>query len=267
MTFASQRLLLIPAGLTALGVGLLVLALGQGGVQLYQALTRRRLWGRQDTAKVLTPEALYRIPPLLPWVVLCGGLGWLLGQFLLTGPVRHLGPLAALLPLVWKQQRIREGQQQVRREVGELVEELRLYLAFAATPGAALTLILTQAPPGILWDHLRRQKDTVLIAGAEAALENVAQTLTVPTLNRLVTRVRASRAGATPLTAALRTAADELAQDLRREVEEQVEATPTRLLVPMLVLLMVPLLIVVLTPPVQTLLATLTGVGPTPLGN
>jgi hypothetical protein len=53
---------------------------------------------------------------------------------------------------------------------------------------------------------------------------------------------------------------------LRRELEEEIEATPTRLLVPLLVMLMVPLLIVVLTPPVQALLATLTGVGPTPLG-
>jgi pilus assembly protein TadC len=90
--------------------------------------------------------------------------------------------------------------------------------------------------------------------------------LNVPTLRRLVMRVKAAQAGSTKLSAALEAATEELTQDLRREMEEQVEAAPTRLLVPMLVLLMTPLLIVVLTPPVQALLDTLAGVGPTPLG-
>ncbi len=266
MTLDTRLWLLLPASLAALGVGLLALSLGHAAIQLYHARTRRRLWQDRRAAPAATVEEVYHIPPLLPWIVLGAVVGWLLGQVLLSGPARNLGVLGGVLPLLWKQQRLREGRQQVQQEVAELVEALRLYLAFAPTPGAALRLVIQEAPAGILWDQLRGQLDTVRVEGPEAALTHVAETLEIPALRRLVARVRASQAGSTGLTRALQLAADELSQDLRREVEEEIEATPTRLLVPMLVMLMVPLLIVVLTPPVQTLLATLTGVGPTPLG-
>jgi tight adherence protein C len=174
--------------------------------------------------------------------------------------------LAVCLPLLWKQQRLREGKRQVQQEIAQLVEDLRLYLAFASTPGAALRLVIADAPEGILWTQLRWQRDTVLVEGPETALENVSVALNVSTLRRLVTRVKAAQAGSTALSAALQAATEELTQDLRREMEEQVEAAPTRLLIPMLVMLLVPLLIIVLTPPVQTLLDTLAGVGPTPWG-
>ncbi len=265
--------LLFPAGCAALGLGLLTLSLGRWGIQLYHAWTRRHTWLTLDAPRdaaedrrAVSPEELYAIPPLLPWLAVSAGGGWILGQFLLSGPARNLGALAVVGPLIWKQQRIRTGQRQVQQELAQLVEDLRLYLALASTPGAVLRLVIADAPAGILWQHLRRQRDTVLVHGPEAALENVAVALNVPTLRRLVMRVKAAQAGSTELSAALEAATEELTQELRREMEEQVEAAPTRLLVPMLVLLMTPLLIVVLTPPVQALLDTLAGVGPTPLG-
>jgi hypothetical protein len=265
--------LLVPAGFAALGMGLLALSLGRWGMQVYHAWMRRRTWltlevpgdAAEDKGAV-SPDELYDLPPLLPWLALSAGVGWILGQALLSGPARNLGALAICLPILWKQQRIREGQRQVQQEIARLVEDLRLYLAFASTPGAALRFVIADAPEGILWTQLRRQRDTVLAEGAETALENVAVVLNAPTLRRLVTRVKAAQAGSTALSAALQAATEELTQDLRREMEEQVEAAPTRLLIPMLVMLLMPLLIIVLTPPVQMLLDTLAGVGPTPLG-
>jgi hypothetical protein len=248
----------------------LTLGLGHWVVQLYQAVTRKRLWlaleQHGDEPTTLSVDELYGIPPLLPWILLSAGVGWLGGYFLLSGPARNLGALAVVLPLFWKQQRIRQGKRQVQQEVADLVEALRLYLAFAPTPGSALRLVIQDAPEGILWRQLRRQRDTILVSGPEVALQHVAETLDVPALRRLVARVKAAQAGSTELTRALQAAAEELTRDLRREMEEQVEAAPTRLLIPMLVMLLAPLLIIVLTPPVQLLLDTLAGVGPSPLG-
>ena len=134
---------------------------------------------------------------------------------------------------MWKQQRLREGKQQVRREVAELVEHLRLYLAFAPTPGAALRLVIQDAPEGILWRQLRRELDTILMDGPDVALHHVSEVLAVRTvLRRLVARVKAAQAGSTDLTTALQAATEEMTLDLRRELEEQVEAAPTRLIDP-----------------------------------
>lgn len=260
------------AGLTALGVGLLTLGLGRWGLHLYRSMTRKRFWLALEQSRsaranaTVSVEELYGIPPLLPWVILSAGVGWVIGRLLLAGPARNLGALAGAVPLVWKQYRIREGRRQVQREIADLVERLRLYLGFATTPGTALRLTIDDAPDGILWEHLRRQRDTLRVTGAEVVLEQVATQLHVSALRRLVARVRAAQAGSTKLTEALHAATEELTRDLRRDMEEQVEAAPTRLLIPMLILLMVPLLIIVLTPPVQTLLDTLAGVGPAPLG-
>ena len=259
--------LLVPAALTALGVGLLVRWLLATGHQLYQAVTRKNLFRPlASESQPVSIEELYGIPPLLPWYVLSALLGWFLGQVLLSGPLRRLGLLLALLPLYWKKQQIKAGQQQVQRELGALVDDLRLYLSLAPTAGAALRLVIDDAPPGILWEQLRQARDTVMVAGAEEALQNVAAVLSAPALSRLVARVKAARAGSTALRSVLQAATAELVLDLHREIEEQVEAAPTRLLVPLLIMLMLPLLILVLTPPVQMLLTTLTGVGSTPLG-
>lgn len=261
-------LLWLPAGLAAVGAGLLTLGLGRWGLHLARAWTRKRLWHtlQRSISSPPTTEDVYGIPPLLPWIALSAGVGWGLSYILLSGPLHELGLLAGTLPLVWKQQRLREGKQQVRREVAELVEHLRLYLAFAPTPGAALRLVIQDAPEGILWRQLRRELDTILMDGPDVALHHVSEVLAVPVLRRLVARVKAAQAGSTDLTTALQAATEEMTLDLRRELEEQVEAAPTRLLIPMLVMLMVPLLFLVLTPPVQLLLDTLAGVGPTPLG-
>ena len=85
-------------------------------------------------------------------------------------------------------------------------------------------------------------------------------------LRRLLTRIHAASAGSGEFGAALRAAADELSVEIQREVEELVESAPTRLIMPIVVLLLAPLLVLVLRPPVQMFLDVLAGVGPSPLG-
>ncbi len=263
-----MTLIWLPAFLAALGVALLAPALGRSVATLVALRRRRRSWARgvstTQAETPLSPEALFGIPPLAPSMVGATVAGLVVAQVLLSGPARCLGPLAGLLPWLWKQSRIREGRQAVRRDVTDLVETLRLYLAFAPTPGAALTLALAEAHEGVLWQRLLVHRDVLALEGPAALLEQVAQEVDSADLRRLLGRIRAAQAGSLGFAPALRAAADELAAELHRELAEVVESAPTKLIMPILVFLMPPALVVTLSPPVQTLLDTLAGAGPVP---
>jgi len=264
----SDILLTIPALLTALGVGLL----SWRGLQALSALAAARFRRRivlptrqQRTLTPLTDEELFNIPNLTPYLLAGAVLGGWISVNLFLGPMQFVGPLAGILPLLWKRQRIRDGRQQLRQEVADLVETLRLYLAFAPTPGAALILALGEHRSGVLWERLQRRRDTVYLDGPEAALNALAVEVRSPELHRLLTRLRAAQAGSGAFTPALRAAAAELTAEMQREMEELVEAAPTRLILPLIALFMPPLLLLALSAPVQAFLETLAGVGPTPL--
>jgi hypothetical protein len=259
----SRGLWIAPACLTGIGIGLLSWTLFQALEDLVARLTRRRLWHLRPQTKTLsTEEELFDIPPLGPYTAGATLVGLWFGWMLFTGPTRFLGGLAGILPLLWKRQRIRSGRQEIRQEVFDLVETLRLYVTFAQTPGAALLLAIDEMREGILWSHLRRQRDTIIIAGPEEALAHVAGELQSPALKHFLSRIRAAQAGSGGISVALRSAAEEVRGDLHRELEELVEGAPTRFLIPMLVFLLPPLLAIVLGPPVQAFLDSLAGVGP-----
>jgi hypothetical protein len=267
-----QAWLGLPASLTALGVGLLTLGVGRWLNALWASLARRRLWrvlsvAAADTgAEPLPPEELFNIPPLAPWMALGIGLGLGVSRVLLHGPLRLVGLAGGIVPVLWKQQRIQVGRQQLQREVADLIDTLRIYLAFAVTAGAALLLAIDEPRSGILWRRLRHHRDTVYIAGPDVALEMVATELESADLAHLLARMKATRAGATGMTAALRAVAAEMTAELQQELGEQVEGAPTRLIVPLLVTLMPPMLVLLLSPALQAFLDTLAGVGPVPLG-
>ena len=261
----------LPAGLSALGVGLLTLGVGNWLLDLWTGVSRRRLWRPLATTgasadKPLSPEELFDIPPLLPWMALGSLGGLLISSTLLQGALRGSGLLGGLIPLLWKQQRIRVGRQQIRREIADLVDTLRLYLAFAATPGTALVLAIDENEVGLLWQRLRRHRDSVYVQGPEVVLADVATELDSADLRHLLARVRAARAGSTGLAEVLQAVAVEMTAELHQELGEQVEAAPTRLIVPLLAALLPPLLVLVLNPALQAFLDTLAGVGPMPLG-
>lgn len=264
------HLLLLPAIFAAVGTGLLVWNGLQIAAGFLAALTRRRLWLtlRQEgpAATQLTEEVLFGIPPLWPYMLTATVVGAGLGLLLLHGPFRFGGTLAGVIPLLWKQNRIREGRQQLQREVADLVETLRLYLAFAPTPGSALILALAEGREGILWERLRRRRDQIYLEGPESVLRTVAAEVRSPELRRLLSRIHAASAGSGEFAPALQAAAAELAAEIQRGMEELVESAPTRLIMPIVVLLLAPLLVVVLNPPVQLFLDVLAGVGPAPLG-
>jgi hypothetical protein len=263
-----MNLIWLPACLTAIGTVLLALSLGRAVESLFIMGKRRRY--RQQAAVddkatgMLSVEEVFNIPPLAPWMVGGALVGLVVAQTLLAGPMRFVGPLAGLLPWLWKVNRVRDGRQQIRREAADLVETLRLYLAFAPTPGAALTLALAEGREGVLWKRLQVRRDLLALEGPAALLRQVADELDSADLRRLLGRIRAAQAGSLGFAPALRAAADELAAELHRELAEVVESAPTKLIMPILVFLMPPALVVTLAPPVQALLDTLAGAGPLP---
>ena len=264
------NILWIPAIFAAVGTGLLAWNGFRTADGFLAALTRRRLWlavrQEEQSAEELTEEVLFGIPPLLPYVLVATVVGTGMGLLLLQGPFRFTGALAGVVPLLWKQNRIHEGRQQLQREVADLVETLRLYLAFAPTPGSALILALAEGRQGILWERLRRRRDQVYLEGPEEVLRAVAEEVHSPELRRLLTRIHAAQAGSGGFAPALQAAADELTAEMYREMEEMIESAPTRLIMPIVVLLLAPLMVIVLNPPVQMFLDTLAGVGPSPFG-
>jgi len=261
--------LLLPAGLAAAGVGLLTLVVGNWIQDVWASISRRRIYNvlldKPDTESP-SAEELFAIPPLAPWMALGGFAGLTLSLTLFYGSGRFLGALGGLLPLLWKRQRIQAGQQQIQRELVNLVASLRLQLGLVPTPGAALLHVIDDNPDGILWQRLRRHRSSVYAHGPIPALKKVAEDLSSQELRHLLARVSAAQAGSGGLSTTLREVAAEMTAELQQELGEQVESAPTRLIVPLLAALLSPLLVLLLSPALQAFMDTLAGVGPAPLG-
>ena len=262
--------LFVPPVLTALGFGLLVQLLLDVLASLVQGRLRRRLkfvlsMSTHQSAddQPLSEAALYGLPPQLTiWMLAAAGGGVLLSLLILSGPARTLGLVAGLLPLLWKRRRIGRTQQQVRQQVAALIEDMRLRLAFGGTLGAVLHAIADEPDrPGVVYDRLRLHRDRLALAGPEELLRRLAADVRSPELRRLLSRVSAARLGGGSYAEALRVAADDVAAELVRQIENDIEGAPLRLLFPMLIGLLPPILVLTLYPPATALINSLTGAG------
>jgi tight adherence protein C len=260
----------LPALLAAVGTGLLAYAVWTAALDLLRAgLGRRRravlqaLRGHEEAA-TFSEEELYGLPrSLVPWMALAALAGLGATMALLDGPARVLGLAAGVTPILWKRRRLGQGRQEVRRQVAGLIEEMRLCLAFGGSLGPVLqALAAEERPEGIVYERLRAHRQLLALSGPEAALEQLAQDTRSPELQLLLRRVRAARRGGASYADALRAAADEVAQEIARQAETEVEGAPLRLMFPMIVLLLPPILALVLYPPAYLLITSLTGMGP-----
>ena len=153
-----------------------------------------------------------------------------------------------------------------RQQIAELIEDLRLRLAFSGTLGAALALIADEAErSGVVMARLRLHRDRLALEGPEAVLQRLADELRSRELRLLLARVRAARLGGGSTVEALRAAADDVAAEITRQVEAEIEGAPLRLVFPMLILLLPPVLALALYPPASLLITALTGAGPSTL--
>jgi Flp pilus assembly protein TadB len=270
-------LLWVPPLLGAIGVGILahttlaglndVLRLGLGHRRRVRSAIERVLRRDEDEPSLPSEEELYGLPRnLAPWMLLAAAVGLALTWTLLQGPAQALGLAAGCVPLLWKRRRLARARQDVRRQVASLIEEVRLRLAFSGSLGPVLDTLAAEEREGIVHERLRLHRDLVVVAGPEEVLEKLAGELRSPELRMLLRRVRAARRGGASYAEALQAAADEVAGEIARRAEIEVEGAPMRLLFPMLVFLFPPILVLVLYPPAARLIEQLTGAGPGGLG-
>ena len=263
-------LLIGTALLVVVGVGLLAQLVLESGLALTQGRLRRRLKFVLDLStrpvaddRPLSDESLYGLPAQMGmWMLAAAGLG--LGVSLMSpaGPLRTLGVAAGLLPLLWKRRRIAQTQHQVRRQIAALIEDMRLRLAFGGTLGAVLNAIADEPDrAGIVYERLRFHRDRLAVAGPEELLRRLVADVRSAELQRLLSRISAARLGGGSYADALRVAADDVAAELVRLVENDIEGAPLRLLFPMLIGLLPPILVLTLYPPATALINSLTGAG------
>jgi hypothetical protein len=262
----------LPAILTMIGVGLLTSVglesldtLLQRGLRRRLTLAVKRVTRTTSTTNTLPNEAaVYGLPENLTlWLLASAAGGLLLSTLAVQGPARVLGLAGGLVPLLWRRQRLTEARRQTRRQVADLIEDMRLRLAFSGTLGSVLYALANDTErPGVVYDRLRLHRDRLALENPEDVIQQLAAELRSPELKRLLARVRASRLGGLSYAEALQAAAAEVVAEIIRQIEVDVEAAPLRLLFPMLILLLPPILALALYPPASVLLNSLTGAGP-----
>jgi len=263
-------ILWVPAILSAIAVGLAVWVGASALADLVLALLSRR-WrgqgrlrvrgaGRQDDEEV----ALYGLPRnMAPWMIVSALGGLLVAHVLLGGVTQMLGLTAGLIPMMYRRRKRAAAEHMIRRQVGELIQEMQLQLAFGGSLGAVLDRVANAADrEGIVYERLRQHRHLLTIAGPNEVLERLATELRSPELELLVRRIRTARRGSASFADVLRAAAEETAEELRQRAEQEVEGAPLRLVFPMLIGLLPPILVLVLYPPAYGLVSTISGAGP-----
>ena len=272
MNFFSYPIIWLPSLLAAIGIGLLAHTGVDALHELFQRGLRRRLTlavrlatrSAQTESRLPSEAELYGLPHnLAPTMIGAALAGLLISMLALQGPAQVLGLSAGVAPIVWRQRRLTQARLQVRRQVAELIEDVRLRLAFSGSLGAVLYAI-TEEPErrGVVYDRLRLHRDRIALENPEEVLKRLSEELRSRELKMLMARVRASRLGGVSYTEALRVAADDVSAEIVRQIEADVEGAPLRLVFPMLILLLPPILALALYPPASVLLNALTGAGP-----
>jgi hypothetical protein len=173
---------------------------------------------------------------------------------------RPLGLAAGLVPMAARNYLRRRGQQQVRSAVRDFAADLRLLLPLQGGLGPTLEMLARKSGPstdsgqGLIADRVRPllgMKTPVEI------LEDLSEQLFSPDLERLVRHIRVAIKGGEPLERAVATAAEHMDGEIATAAEEMVESAPTRLIIPMAVLLLVPAMVLVFFPVASNLLASL----------
>jgi hypothetical protein len=274
-----NALLLVPPVLAALGAGLLTaLALnGLADVLRYGLLGRRHrlaalleLARGADETELPAEEELYGVPrSVVPHMALAAAVGLALSWTLLDGPLRVIGLAAGMVPSLWKRRRMNVAREDVRRQVAQLIAEMRLHVAFLGSVGAVLNAMAATdregAHPGRLqqgiYQRLHLHRGLISLYGPEMLLERLADEFRSPELRMLLRRLRAARRGGASYVEALRAAADEAGREVLRRARLEVEAAPMRLLFPMLILLFPPVMALLFYPLAAQVLAAITGAG------
>jgi len=215
----------------------------------------------RETEK-LTEEEIYGLPGnLIIPVILCAAGGLAL-TMKMTGPVRFVGAMAAVVPLLWRQRALGMARQRARQELWEILEQAHLSLVFGGSLAATLMNIVDAGGNGVVRGRMQAHRQTLLLQGPEEFLEVLSGELQINELRGLLRRVRAARRGGTSYEEAVRSAIADVRQEIWRRAEVDVESAPIRLLLPMVFTLLPTALVLILYPPADMIRTMLAGAGP-----
>lgn len=262
----------IVAILAASGTGVLAYAvLGSAAEVARRLVVGRFRWSLDAVRQRLEAEGRSSLEEigglprrLAPWMLVCAVVGFLATMALVPeGPARTIGLSAGVLPLLWKRRRFSALRQEIRREVADLLEDIRLQMAFGGSLAVSLSVLAESGGGGLVRQRLRAHRETLWLRGPEETLRRIAVELESPELRMFLARLEMARHGQGQASYGqiLERAVGDAVHEGRRRAEEEIEGAPLRLLLPMLFFLFPPVLVMVLYPPAYALISQLAGAG------
>jgi hypothetical protein len=263
-----RYLIAIPALALAVGIDLLVYwALG-GIAGVLAGRTRRildRIMMPVREPERPSEEEVYGLPSNLTLPMILCAAGGLALTMKMTGPVRFVGAMAAVVPLLWRQRALGMARQRARQELWGILEQVHLSLIFGGSFAATLMNVVDASEnedDGVVHRRMRAHSQTLVLRGPEEFLENLSEELRINELRGLLRRVRAARRGGTSYEEAVKSAIADVRQEIWRRAEVDVEGAPIRLLLPMVFTLFPTALVLILYPPADMIRTMLAGAGP-----
>jgi hypothetical protein len=263
-----RYLVAVPALALAASVGLLAYWMLGGIAGVLASRTRRildRIMMPVRGTENLPEEEIYGLPGnLIIPMILCAAGGLAL-TMKMTGPVRFVGAMASVVPLLWRQRALGMARQRARQELWGILEQIHLSLIFGGSFAATLMNVVDAGEnedDGVVHRRMRAHSQTLVLRGPEEFLENLSEELRINELRGLLRRVRAARRGGTSYEEAVKSAIADVRQEIWRRAEVDVEGAPIRLLLPMVFTLLPTALVLILYPPAEMLRTMLAGAGP-----
>lgn len=146
-----------------------------------------------------------------------------------------------------------ETQQQKAKvplaDVRDLIISLQLGTSMEATLTGSLDRAAEQfAERGLLGERLRRHVDARLSISPEAVLEGLVEDFDCPQLVEVLERIRMASSGGISYHRVLSVSVSAIEEDMRGEIEREIQKAPTRLTIPMVVGVFFPALMLGLLP-------------------
>jgi tight adherence protein C len=148
-------------------------------------------------------------------------------------------------------------------DVRDLVISLQLGTSLESTLTGSLARAAEQfAARGDLGERLRRHVESRLSISPQAVLEGLADDFDIQQLDEVLERVRMAEEGGVSYNRVLTVSADAIEEDIRGQIEEEIEKAPIRMTLPMVVGVFFPALILGLVPLLASGLSQMRVAGP-----
>ncbi|MBN1937189.1 MAG: hypothetical protein JW934_21195 [Anaerolineae bacterium] len=215
-----------------------------------------------ERADEFTEEDLYGLRgiPWTLWRIVGAAAGVALAYLLLAerSPVLALLGLAcAFAPRLIRAYLVRRRRVEIDRQVRDLIFLLRAALSVLDGLRPALEEAAARMEAGVTGDRLRFHLERSFAVDPSAVVEELARDIRSAELDNLLLGITAARRGGLTYGDAVIDAADQASERIRESARIDIEETPMRLLIPMLLLLLPPFLVLSLYPLLARLMALL----------